>query len=80
VMEMNPGCRIIETNGLTGKGASELAGCFKDAPVFNYNENRLRHNAPFSICTLCVGEMHIEKKYHRGVLRHINGVQEYKGE
>jgi hypothetical protein len=40
----------------------------------------LRHNAPFSICTLCVGEMHIEKKYHRGVLRHINGVQEYKGE
>ncbi len=80
VMEMNAGCRIIETNGLTGKGTAELAGCFAEAPVFNYSEDHLRHNAPFSICTLCVGEMHIEKKYHRGVLRHINGVQEYKGE
>lgn len=80
VMEMNAGCRVIETNGLTGKGTAELAACFSQAPVFNYSEDRLRHNAPFSICTLCVGEMHIEKKYHRGVLRHINGVQEYKGE
>lgn len=80
VLEMNAGCRIIETNGLTGKGTAELAGCFTEAPLFNYSEDRLRHNAPFSICTLCVGEMRIEKKYHRGVLRHINGVQEYLGE
>ncbi|MCG6190468.1 GTP-binding protein [Maribellus maritimus] len=80
VLEMNPGCRIIETNGLTGKGTVELAGCFSEASDFSYEEEELRHNAPFSICTLCVGETKIHKKNHRGVLRHINGIQEYAGE
>lgn len=80
VLEMNPGCRIIETNGLTGKGTVELAACFNDASEFEYSSEKLRHNAPFSICTLCVGETRIDKQYHRGVLRHINGLQEYVGE
>ncbi len=80
ILEMNPGCRIIEVNGLTGKGTAELAGCFSKAPDFIYDKEELRHNAPFSICTLCVGETKIHKKNHRGVLRHINGIQEYIGE
>ncbi len=80
ILEMNPECRIIETNGLTGKGSAELANYFNEASGFNYDQERLRHNAPFSICTLCVGETKIDKKNHRGVLRHINGVQEYTGE
>ena len=80
VLEMNPTCRIIETNGLTGKGTAELANYFSSASEFNYEKEKLRHNAPFSICTLCVGETKIHKKHHRGVLRHINGVQEYVGE
>lgn len=80
VIEMNPGCRIIESNGLTGKGTAELANYFNEASGFIYEEESLRHNAPFSICTLCVGEIKINKKNHRGVLRHINGVQEYAGE
>lgn len=80
VLEMNPGCRIIETNGLTGKGTAELAGYFSEVSDFNYEKEELRHNAPFSICTLCVGETKIHKKNHRGVLRHINGIQEYSGE
>lgn len=80
VLEMNPNCRIIETNGLTGKGSSELAKCFNNSAVFNYSEENLRHSAPFSICTLCVGETRIDKKNHRGVLRHFNGLQEYIGE
>ncbi len=80
VIEMNPNCRIIETNGLTGKGASELANYFNEAREFIYEEEQLRHNAPFSICTLCVGETKIDKKHHRGVLRHFNGIQEYAGE
>lgn len=80
IIEMNPNCRIIEANGLTGKGAVELAGCFDKANDFNYDDERLRHNAPFSICTLCVGETRIHQQYHRGVLRHMNGLQEYIGE
>ncbi|MHA7110176.1 GTP-binding protein [Sunxiuqinia elliptica] len=80
VLEMNPSCRIIEANGLTGKGATELAACFEDAAEFSYDEERLRHNAPFSICTLCVGETRVHQQFHRGVIRHLNGVQEYLGE
>jgi G3E family GTPase len=80
VLEMNPGCRIIETNGLTGKGAAELSKCFTEAAGFDYSEERLKHNAPFSICTLCVGETRIHQKHHRGVIRHIDGIQEYIGE
>ncbi|MDD2641906.1 MAG: GTP-binding protein [Bacteroidales bacterium] len=80
IIEMNPGCRIIEANGLTGKGAGELAQCFTEAGEFSYDNDTLRHNAPFSICTLCVGETRINRKHHRGVLRHIDGVQTYRGE
>ena len=80
VLEMNPDCRIIETNGLTGKGSAELASCFCRDLLFDYPNEELRHNAPFSICTLCVGEKRINKKYHKGLLRHIDGVEEYIGE
>ena len=80
VLEMNPACRIIEANGLTGKGAAELSKCFEDASDFSYSDEQLRHNAPFSICTLCVGETRIDQKYHCGVIRHIDGIQEYIGE
>jgi Ni2+-binding GTPase involved in maturation of urease and hydrogenase len=80
VLEMNSGCRIIEINGLTGKGAAELASCFCRELSFDYSNEKLRHNAPFAICTLCVGEKRINKEHHRGVLRHISGVEEYIGE
>lgn len=80
ILEMNPDCHIIETNGLTGKGAAELASTFNETTNFEYEIENLRHNAPFSICTLCVGETRIHQKYHRGVIRHINGLQEYVGE
>ena len=80
ILEMNPDCRIIETNGLTGKGSVELSACFNESAEYNYSEESLRHNAPFSICTLCVGEIRVHKKYHRGIIRHFNGIQEYLGE
>ena len=80
ILEMNPGCHIIEQNGLTGKGAAELAATFNEAVGFEYESENLRHNAPFAICTLCVGETRIHHQHHRGVIRHINGLQEYVGE
>lgn len=80
VLEMNPACRVIEANGLTGKGSTELIACFDDVARYNDEQETLRHNAPFSICTLCVGETRVAQQYHRGVLRHIDGIQEYVGE
>ncbi|MPM10812.1 Urease accessory protein UreG [bioreactor metagenome] len=80
VIEMNSKCRVIETNGLTGKGSAELASLLTEGLEFNEVDDELRHNAPFSICTLCVGETRIKKDLHRGVIRYFNGVQQYIGE
>jgi len=80
VMEVNPDAVVIEANGLNGQGCTELAEkMIKSKDVFIDNE-KLRHSAPLSICTLCVGEKRVNKEYHRGILRKIDGLQTYSGE
>lgn len=79
VLEVNPECRVIEANGLNGKGAADLAGEIRDAPGVN-EDIRLRHNPPLAVCTLCTGETRVAKQHHRGVLRHLDGTIEYVGE
>jgi Ni2+-binding GTPase involved in maturation of urease and hydrogenase len=91
IMEANPKCLIIEANGLTGQGASELGSAMLHAPEISDGDDggnhesgiaamRLRHNAPLAVCTLCTGEVRVAKRHHIGVLRHIDGFMEYKGE
>jgi len=79
ILEANPKCRIIEANGLTGKGSSELSDLMKGWPDIS-GEMVLRHNPPLAICTLCAGELRMSKERHRGVLRHLDGFMEYSGE
>lgn len=79
ILEANPGCRIVEANGLTGKGAAELAELIRDGPEAS-DDMHLRHNPPLAICTLCAGELRVSKRHHRGVLRHLDGFMEYSGE
>jgi len=79
ILEANPGCQIIEANGLTGKGSAELAQLMAGWPDID-GEMVLRHNPPLAICTLCTGELRIAKEHHRGVLRHLDGFMEYTGE
>lgn len=79
ILEANPKCRIIEANGLSGKGSAELADLIKSWPDIS-GEMILRHNPPLAICTLCTGELRVSKELHRGVLRHLDGFMEYGGE
>ena len=79
ILEANPGCRIIEANGLTGKGSAELAELIMSWPDIA-GEMVLRHNPPLAICTLCTGELRVSKEHHRGMLRHLDGFMEYTGE
>jgi Ni2+-binding GTPase involved in maturation of urease and hydrogenase len=79
VLEANPRCRIVEANGLEGKGSSEIAEIITSWPDVN-DEMVLRHNPPLAICTLCSGELRVSKHHHRGVLRHMDGFMEYSGE
>jgi Ni2+-binding GTPase involved in maturation of urease and hydrogenase len=81
VLEMNPNCRIYEVNGLTGQGCVEIAKeIIEGRDIKDLENEELRHNAPLCICTLCVGETRVGKKYHRGILRRIDGFTKYEGE
>jgi Ni2+-binding GTPase involved in maturation of urease and hydrogenase len=79
ILEANPRCRVIEANGLSGKGSAELAELIKSWPEIS-GEMVLRHNPPLAICTLCTGELRVSKEHHRGMLRHLDGFMEYTGE
>lgn len=80
ILESNPVCKIIEANGLSGQGAAELAQIILHSPNSITDNETLRHNAPFSVCTLCAGEKRVGAEYHRGLLREMNGMQTYVGE
>lgn len=79
VLEANPECRAIDANGLTGKGSAELADILMGWNEID-GEMSLRNNPPFSICTLCAGEIRVGKEHHRGLLRRIDGFTSYQGE
>jgi Ni2+-binding GTPase involved in maturation of urease and hydrogenase len=80
ILEVNPQCKIIEANGLSGQGCVELAEEILLSDEVNLEDEKLRHSAPLAVCTLCVGETKVNKKYHRGILRRIDGFQSYQGE
>jgi Ni2+-binding GTPase involved in maturation of urease and hydrogenase len=80
VLEVNPNCKVIEANGLSGQGCIELAEEIVKSPEVSLEEEKLRHSAPLAVCTLCVGETKVNKKHHRGILRRIDGFQTYEGE
>jgi len=80
ILEVNPNCKIIDMNGISGQGAAELANMISKITICESKTDSLRHNAPFSVCTLCVGERRVDKKYHRGLLRKMDGFQQYIGE
>jgi Ni2+-binding GTPase involved in maturation of urease and hydrogenase len=80
VLEVNPKCKVIDANGLSGQGCIELAEEIVKSPEVSLEEEKLRHSAPLAVCTLCVGETKVNKKYHRGILRRIDGFQSYEGE
>lgn len=80
ILEANPLCNIVDVNGLNGQGAAELAQQFRNFKAGHSDEDKLRHNAPFAVCTLCVGEKRVDKKFHRGLLRTMIGGEQYVGE
>lgn len=80
VLEMNPGCKVLEVNSLSGQGCAELAEEMAKAHQVSPDGGELRHSAPLAVCTLCVGETRVSKEYHRGILRRVDGFQDYLGE
>jgi Ni2+-binding GTPase involved in maturation of urease and hydrogenase len=80
LLEMNPTAELVNANGLSGQGAAELAARLSAAADISMESERLRHTAPLSVCTLCVGETRVAREHHRGILRRIDGLQSFVGE
>lgn len=80
ILEVNPTCKLVEANGLTGQGSAELANQIANCNSIISREETLRHNAPFAVCTLCAGEKRVGREFQRGLLRKMDGMQVYIGE
>jgi Ni2+-binding GTPase involved in maturation of urease and hydrogenase len=81
IMEINKLCEVFEANGLNSKGSSDIAYAIEVKRNDNtFTDMVLRHTPPLSICTLCTGELRVRQDVHCGVLRHMNGMEEYNGE
>ncbi len=67
VLEVNPGAKVIELNGLTGMGALSLKRLVLQAPeVETLQGMRLRHDMPSAVCSYCEGETRLGADYQMG--------------
>ena len=69
----NPKGKILSVNGLTGQGAFELARLIieDENEQVQLEGSRLRFPMPMAVCSYCLGETHIGKKYQSGNVRKI---------
>lgn len=70
---VNPKALIMHVNGLTGQGAFEFSTLLydKSANVESINGKILKFPMPSALCSYCLGETRIGKKYQLGNVRKI---------
>jgi Ni2+-binding GTPase involved in maturation of urease and hydrogenase len=61
VADMNPNARIVETNGLTGEGAIDIAEAIRNMKEPS-GHPILKNTMPSSICGFCYGNRTLEEK------------------
>ena len=67
VREVNPRCTLLHVNGITGQGATRLAGLFNQSTEISTLEDKeLRYPMPSALCSYCLGETKIGEKYQMG--------------
>ena len=70
---VNPRALVMNVNGITGQGSSELASLLREAqPVETVKGRRLRFSMPAALCSYCLGETRIGEAYQQGNVRKIN--------
>ncbi len=73
VAVVNPKALVMNVNGITGQGSSELASLLHDADeVDTVKGRRLRFSMPAALCSYCLGETRIGEDYQQGNVRKIN--------
>lgn len=67
IRQMNSKAVIRHINGLTGQGCRDLATILAMAPpVASVTEMRLRFAMPAAVCSYCLSETRIGKRYQKG--------------
>lgn len=72
VRQANPKAKIMNINGITGQGATELSTLFATAPdTDTLNGGSLRFSMPAALCSYCLGETKIGLDYQMGNVKKI---------
>jgi Ni2+-binding GTPase involved in maturation of urease and hydrogenase len=61
LLKVNKKAEIVETNGLTGEGAVDMAELIRETPETK-GKLRLKHSMPSAICGYCYGNLVVDDK------------------
>ena len=72
IQQVNPRCRVLFINGITGQGADRLADIIKEANTVDSLEDvKLRFSMPAALCSYCLGETRVGEDFQIGLTRKI---------
>jgi len=72
IQEVNPRCKVLFINGITGQGADRLARYMKEANAINtLADTKLRFSMPAALCSYCLGETRVGEDFQIGLNRKI---------
>lgn len=73
IQEVNPRARIMQVNGITGQGCSQLGRAIgKVGDVDTLVGDHLRFSMPSALCNYCLGQTLIDESFASGDLRKID--------
>ncbi len=72
IQQVNPKCKVLFINGITGQGADKLARLVISENQNNENEQmKLRFSMPTALCSYCLGETRVGEDFQIGLNRKI---------
>ena len=72
IASVNPKALVMNLNGITGQGSSELASMLIEGEeIDTVKGRRLRFSMPAALCSYCLGETRIGEAYQQGNVRKI---------
>jgi len=72
IQQVNPKCKVLFINGITGQGADKLAQLVVETKQQQENEQmKLRFSMPTALCSYCLGETRVGEDFQIGLNRKI---------
>ncbi|WP_282035972.1 GTP-binding protein [Saccharicrinis aurantiacus] len=72
IQQVNPRCKVLFINGITGQGADKLAKLALQSKEHNSaTQLKLRFSMPAALCSYCLGETRVGEDFQIGLNRKI---------